>query len=1037
MKVIEFTKSMFLLLGLALFLVFSNSVAAQQYHPLSEVTPIDVNFDMFQKNMTNVSYVGIGLTNPSYPLHVSGDIYSTGSVYGATALCIATDCKTAWSQIPGTPAPWDNSSTQIFIKAGYPTFINASNILFVNNTAGNVGIGTVNPNATLDVFGNIDLSGGARTIRTSTTDSALTINSNGTGDLTLDSGTTGIVNLGTNANAKTINIGTGAAVANPINIGGTGANTIAIGNTQTAGSIAMGAAMTTGTITIGGTGAQTGTISIGTGTGAQTINLGTGTGAKTITIGTGAVANVLTIGSTTGAASTLVQSGTGNVILSSTNQVIINSSKAAGGTTTEAFSIKSTVDLGAGDEVLQVGDSAADFVTILGNGNVGIGTASPLNALDVVGTVNVTNQVCIAGTCRSTWPSGNASGVGTANYIPKWSDSSNLTNSIIYDNGNVGIGTTNPISRLQINDSIFPTVRINNEVNSTTEAGIRFRDKDSAGSDFHADIFINSTGAETGRLGIRVPYTAEVMSITTGGYVGIGTTSPQNKLNVIGDINATGTIYGTLSASGSLTPSADNNYDLGSASNMWRNAWIAGNLYLKGNLTNVNVSTLNVNGSMIPPIDNLFTVGNSSYRWASANFAGTVTATTFSGSLSGSADMVDNYHGYNFAGSLGTSGNTVTLVSVNGTTMSSVTAPYATNAGQLNGQVSTYYLNTSTVHGGNVTGAYNALNLAANSVDSAKIVDGSVGAGDLATTISLGSGQSIAYGSGTLNANQLNGQVSTYYLNTSTVHGGNVTGAYNALNLAANSVDSAKIVDGSVGAGDLATTISLGSGQSIAYGSGTLNANQLNGQVSTYYLDTSATAQTKSGSLTISGTWLNATNVNVATSIYSAIYYDSSGTTYYLDPANTGTALNLAGDITLGSGAQVDFYDEVGDKAYWYSNTYGTGIESSTLTHWSGTRFRWRTGGTSVSTGTEKMTLTSTGLKIGGGDASYVLDVAGDVYLTGKVYDSGTTYYLDPNSDPSMNIAGNITMANNKAITMGSGSVYWDSTNSRLVIKVA
>jgi hypothetical protein len=965
MKVIEFTKSMFLLLGLALFLVFSNSVAAQQYHPLSEVTPIDVNFDMFQKNMTNVSYVGIGLTNPSYPLHVSGDIYSTGSVYGATALCIATDCKTAWSQIPGTPAPWDNSSTQIFIKAGYPTFINASNILFVNNTAGNVGIGTVNPNATLDVFGNIDLSGGARTIRTSTTDSALTINSNGTGDLTLDSGTTGIVNLGTNANAKTINIGTGAAVANPINIGGTGANTIAIGNTQTAGSIAMGAAMTTGTITIGGTGAQTGTISIGTGTGAQTINLGTGTGAKTITIGTGAVANVLTIGSTTGAASTLVQSGTGNVILSSTNQVIINSSKAAGGTTTEAFSIKSTVDLGAGDEVLQVGDSAADFVTILGNGNVGIGTASPLNALDVVGTVNVTNQVCIAGTCRSTWPSGNASGVGTANYIPKWSDSSNLTNSIIYDNGNVGIGTTNPISRLQINDSIFPTVRINNEVNSTTEAGIRFRDKDSAGSDFHADIFINSTGAETGRLGIRVPYTAEVMSITTGGYVGIGTTSPQNKLNVIGDINATGTIYGTLSASGSLTPSADNNYDLGSASNMWRNAWIAGNLYLKGNLTNVNVSTLNVNGSMIPPIDNLFTVGNSSYRWASANFAGTVTATTFSGSLSGSADMVDNYHGYNFAGSLGTSGNTVTLVSVNGTTMSSVTAPYATNAGQLNGQVSTYYLNTSTVHGGNVTGAYNALNLAANSVDSAKIVDGSVGAGDLATTISLGSGQSIAYGSGTLNANQLNGQVSTYYL------------------------------------------------------------------------DTSATAQTKSGSLTISGTWLNATNVNVATSIYSAIYYDSSGTTYYLDPANTGTALNLAGDITLGSGAQVDFYDEVGDKAYWYSNTYGTGIESSTLTHWSGTRFRWRTGGTSVSTGTEKMTLTSTGLKIGGGDASYVLDVAGDVYLTGKVYDSGTTYYLDPNSDPSMNIAGNITMANNKAITMGSGSVYWDSTNSRLVIKVA
>ncbi|GIU68254.1 MAG: hypothetical protein KatS3mg001_104 [Candidatus Pacearchaeota archaeon] len=35
------------------------------------------------------------------------------------------------------------------------------------------------------------------------------------------------------------------------------------------------------------------------------------------------------------------------------------------------------------------------------------------------------------------------------------------------------------------------------------------------------------------------------------GNVGIGTTTPANKLNVIGDINATGTIYGTFSGNGS------------------------------------------------------------------------------------------------------------------------------------------------------------------------------------------------------------------------------------------------------------------------------------------------------------------------------------------------------------------------------------------------------------------------------------------------------------------------------------------------------
>ncbi|MEM5875421.1 MAG: hypothetical protein QXW01_02335 [Candidatus Aenigmatarchaeota archaeon] len=116
-------------------------------------------------------------------------------------------------------------------------------------------------------------------------------------------------------------------------------------------------------------------------------------------------------------------------------------------------------------------------------------------------------------------------------------------------------------------------------------------------------------------------------------------------------------------------------------------------------------------------------------------------------------------------------------------------------------------------------------------------------------------------------------------------------------------------------------------------------------------------------------------DINATGSIYiSEAIYDE-GTTYYINPASSGTSANLRGDIVLGSGGQIDFYDETGDKIYWYSNTYGTGIESGTLTDWSNSRFRWRIGGTSVSTGTEIMTLTSTGLRIGGGDAGYTLDV--------------------------------------------------------------
>ena len=126
-------------------------------------------------------------------------------------------------------------------------------------TAGTTNIGT---GAAAHVL-NVGSTAGGNITFSQAAGSTMAFNGNG-----------GNVNVGADAAANTINIGTGAAVVNTIKIGGTGANVITIGNTQTTGSVAIGNAMTSGTITLGGT-AGTGTITIGQATNAtgQTISI--------------------------------------------------------------------------------------------------------------------------------------------------------------------------------------------------------------------------------------------------------------------------------------------------------------------------------------------------------------------------------------------------------------------------------------------------------------------------------------------------------------------------------------------------------------------------------------------------------------------------------------------------------------------------------------------------------------------------------------------------------------------------------------------
>jgi hypothetical protein len=151
--------------------------------------------------------------------------------------------------------------------------------------------------------------------------------------------------------------------------------------------------------------------------------------------------------------------------------------------------------------------------------------------------------------------SGGISGLGTYGYIPMWNSTSSINNSNIFQLGsNVGIGTSTPGYPLHVlkaaSDPNSPIdVLVVETTGSSTGGGpsILFKDPPFTASEMAR---ISSLYEYTGNyLGTLAFFTnggslTEKMRIIGNGNVGIGTSTPQNALNVIGDINATGLLYG-------------------------------------------------------------------------------------------------------------------------------------------------------------------------------------------------------------------------------------------------------------------------------------------------------------------------------------------------------------------------------------------------------------------------------------------------------------------------------------------------------------
>lgn len=170
----------------------------------------------------------------------------------------------------------------------------------------------------------------------------------------------------------------------------------------------------------------------------------------------------------------------------------------------------------------------AEFV-IDQNGKIGIGTTSPLQKLDIVGT-------------SSTWPlrlqnsdgnhdwhigvTGNSWGVEGNRFVISSTLNSPDAEFIIDPNGNIGVGTITPAQKLDI-------------VGSDTRWPLRLQNSD-GGHDWHIGVTGNSwtIGGNKFAISNTLGSNDSKLVIEENGDVGIGTSSPDAKLTVKGDIHA-------------------------------------------------------------------------------------------------------------------------------------------------------------------------------------------------------------------------------------------------------------------------------------------------------------------------------------------------------------------------------------------------------------------------------------------------------------------------------------------------------------------